>query len=484
MASPSRYLWVLCLLAGVSAEAWAQKPRPGLSLELNRFHDAERPRALVEGAVEIPYPLLEFEREGTGLRARARVEVTIEDATGAPVYRVERDIQPEAASRAIAASDRVSSIETFAVYAPPGRYTTRARVVDLRAHRDYELAIPLVIDDERPLFSDVLLSNRVRKDVRLGETYLPYLIGNTMFSPNPRRMFSRDAPLVYFYYEIQPSEEVEPGDTVRLRMKILDASDRLIKDLGLRTIRVREGRTFDLGSFHIGGIPAGRYRFQVACEGCAAAGRLTSEFDVVERVDALTFLDGFAGTADETGSKHYADLAPAQVDSVIHALDLWFTPGQRRLLSTLDGRGKKRFLDRWWESMDPEPRTEENEAKRIIEARLSYADRHFASAGRLGRDTDRGRIFLMYGPPTESVDRPAGAYMIWVYRDRGQTFAFGDFLHRGDYRLIYSSDPRFSGEPAIQRQVDGAGEKAVPLGDREYERIAEEIRRYRESLRH
>ncbi|HUP19529.1 MAG TPA: GWxTD domain-containing protein [Gemmatimonadota bacterium] len=486
---PRRYLWILPALFLAPGAVRAQSPGSGLSLEVNRYY-GERDRALVEGAVEIPYPLLTFVQDGDALRAHARVEVAVERADGERVYHTEHEIKPEAANAAMAASDRVSSIETFAIYAPPGEYVTRARVTDLQNQRSFELTSPLTVPQSRPLFSDALLSNRVQKNVRLQEgTYLPYLIGTTMFNPNPRKHFSKDAPLVYFYYEVSPDAAgAESGETIALRMTIRDASGEVIKDLGERAITASEGRNFDTGAFNIVGLPDGAYRFVVDCPECAGNQALSSEFRVLPSAGRLAFLDPPPVTpAAASTPSLYAGLSAAQVDSVIGVLDLFFTPSQNQLLSTLNAEGKVQFLNRWWESMDPNPETPVNEAKEVIEQRVAFSDQNFTSSQRTGRDTDRGMIYMLFGSPTERIDRPVeatlGPYVIWNYSNEGQTFAFGDFRRDGDYRLIYSTDSRFPGDPSIQSQVDqlgGQSESFLP-GGRGYERIIEDIRQNRTS---
>lgn len=468
----------------------------GLALEVNRFY-GEQERALVEGAIEIPYPLLAFAPDGESLRASAMVEVTVEKSDGEEVYHTEHEIRPEAANEAMAASDRVSSIETFAIYAPPGEYVAKAKVTDLSSNRTYELSAPLTVAEAQPFFSDVLLSNRVTKDVRLQEgSYMPYLIGTTMFNPNPRAQFYKDSPLLYFYYEVDPEAARGLGESVALQMSLLDANGERVKDLGQRTIKISEGRNFDLGAFNIGGLVPGTYTLSLQCAQCPGMQRLDTEFEVRPPLEQLAFMEPPAvqpaattapggGTA---GLKYYTDLSPAQVDSVVTVMDVWFTPQQRQLLSTLNPSGKVQFLNRFWGSLDADPSmgdpsTPENEAKTVFEQRVAYSDQFFSSSQRLGRDTDRGRIYVLFGDPTERIDRPyeatLGPYVIWNYSNQGHTFAFGDFRRDGDYKLIYSTDQRYPGDPTIQTQVDeqaNTGRESFLRAGRGYEAIIEDIR--------
>ncbi|MDX1660158.1 MAG: GWxTD domain-containing protein [Gemmatimonadota bacterium] len=463
----------------------------GLALETNRYYTGQG-RALVEGAVEIPYTLLTFEPAGEVLKSRAVVEVTVDREDGEQVYRTEHEITPEAINEQMAASDRVSSIETFAIYAPPGEYTARARITDDASGRTYEVSRSLDVPERQPLFSDVLLSNHVQKDVRLQEgAYLPYLIGTTMFNPNPKNVFHQDSPLLYFYYEVNP-EAIEAAssapESLTLGMEIVGNGGTTVKDLGERTIKITDERNFDLGAFNIAGLVPGRYRLMLRCEtGCPPELETAVEFEVRAAATPVAFLERERPAAAENpGVKYYAGFSEAQVDSVVGILDLMFTANQKQLLETLSTEGKIRFLNRFWDSVDPDPATPANEFKNAFEQRVAYADQFFGTLQRDGHDTDRGEIYLIYGEPTERIDRPVeatvGPYVIWNYSNQGETFAFGDFNKNGEYRLIYSTDENHPGDPTIQNLVDTDQATSSPSflrTSRGYERVITDIRQNR-----
>lgn len=479
-------LFVLPVVARAQGQA-------GLALEVNRYY-GEQGRALVEGAVEVPFPLMTFAPSGESHRAHARVEVAIERVDdGEQVYHTEREIEPEAANEAMAMSDRVSTIETFAIYAPPGEYVARARMTDLSSNTSYEMTTPLNVPETRPFFSDVMLSNRVQRDIRISEdAYLPYLIGTTMFNPNPRNVFYKDSPLLYFYYEVNPAGVAGSEGVIDLTMEIVDVSGTSVKNLGARAVKLGDGSNFDLGAFNIAGLAPGRYDLVVRCTACEGDVSKVTAFDVRAPHEQLAIFPPEPEAEPAEGGRallYYADLSEAQVDSVIDVMDVWFTQQQRQLLGTLNQTGKLQFLNRFWQSLDADPSigdptTDVNEPKQTFEQRIAYADQFFASSQRLGRDTDRGRIYVLFGEPTERFDRPyeatLGPYEIWNYSNQGQTFAFGDFRRDGDYRLIYSTDRRFRGDPTIQSQVDRQGSsgqtgQTIRFG-RGYEDIIEDIR--------
>src|SRR5579871_528202 len=68
---------------------------------------------------------------------------------------------------------------------------------------------------------------------------------------------------------------------------------------------------------------------------------------------------------------------------------------------------REQFIEQFWLRRDPNPDTEENEFKEEHYRRLAYANEHFAS-GVPGWKTDRGIIYIKFGPPDEVDSHPSG----------------------------------------------------------------------------
>ncbi len=99
-------------------------------------------------------------------------------------------------------------------------------------------------------------------------------------------------------------------------------------------------------------------------------------------------------------------------------------------LSTDDER--EAFIEAFWQRRDPTPDTEENEYKEEHYRRIAYANDHFAS-GIPGWKTDRGRIYIMYGPPDEIDDHSSGGTYDRPIEEGGgttSTFPFVDWTYR------------------------------------------------------
>ena len=68
---------------------------------------------------------------------------------------------------------------------------------------------------------------------------------------------------------------------------------------------------------------------------------------------------------------------------------------------------RDQFIEAFWARRDPTPDTPENEFKEEHYRRIAYANEHFA-AGIPGWKTDRGRMYIMYGPADEIESHPSG----------------------------------------------------------------------------
>ncbi|HVP53929.1 MAG TPA: GWxTD domain-containing protein [Candidatus Eisenbacteria bacterium] len=68
---------------------------------------------------------------------------------------------------------------------------------------------------------------------------------------------------------------------------------------------------------------------------------------------------------------------------------------------------RDQFIEQFWLRRDPTPDTVENEYKEEHYRRIAYANEHFA-AGKPGWMTDRGRIYIVFGPPDEIDAHPSG----------------------------------------------------------------------------
>ncbi len=114
---------------------------------------------------------------------------------------------------------------------------------------------------------------------------------------------------------------------------------------------------------------------------------------------------------------------------------------------------REQFIEQFWLRRYPTPDTEENEFKEEHYRRIAYANEHYAS-GIPGWKTDRGRIYITYGPPDEIDSHPSGGSYERPMEEGGgetSTYPFEDWRYRyiegiGNDVNIEFVDPTMTGE--------------------------------------
>jgi GWxTD domain-containing protein len=80
---------------------------------------------------------------------------------------------------------------------------------------------------------------------------------------------------------------------------------------------------------------------------------------------------------------------------------------RRAFLQLATSEEREQFIEIFWRDRNPEPDSPVNTVREEHYRRLAYADEHFAS-GISGRKTDRGHIYIIWGPPDEIESHPTG----------------------------------------------------------------------------
>ena len=114
---------------------------------------------------------------------------------------------------------------------------------------------------------------------------------------------------------------------------------------------------------------------------------------------------------------------------------------------------REQFIEGFWLRRDPTPDTIENEFKEEHYRRIAYANERYAS-GIPGWKTDRGRIYITYGPPDEIDSHPSGGSYERPMEEGGgetSTYPFETWRYRyidgiGNDINIEFVDPTMTGE--------------------------------------
>jgi len=125
-------------------------------------------------------------------------------------------------------------------------------------------------------------------------------------------------------------------------------------------------------------------------------------------------------------SPHLLDFLSRQEGEAV--VRLFGGEGALKRFQNLSPEARPPFLDSLLAPFDPDPATPRNEFMDTLQVRVRFAREHFQEGLRRGLETDRGRVFVRYGPPREVEERVEGltqqVYLIWHYPDQGVQAVF------------------------------------------------------------
>ena len=155
-----------------------------------------------------------------------------------------------------------------------------------------------------------------------------------------------------------------------------------------------------------------------------------------------------------------AKKSPSLSDWIEGAVRYIAKPAEIKEYKRLDNdRDRAAFVEKFWRNRDPSPSTLANEYRQLFWQRLKEADEKFIDSAVPGWKTDRGKIYILHGPPdevredpnlrTNAGDAAASGLIRWTYnRPAGMKgldpFVYVPFVRNasGEYKLSY--DPALS----------------------------------------
>ncbi|MBN2008619.1 GWxTD domain-containing protein [candidate division KSB1 bacterium] len=141
-------------------------------------------------------------------------------------------------------------------------------------------------------------------------------------------------------------------------------------------------------------------------------------------------------------SWHYLDTSDMSIEHSLEPMKHLVKSREWSWVQEADDSTKDVWFNNFWKQRDPTPDTEENELKDEYYQRVAYVSKNFSVPNfqKAGWDTDRGKIYLKYGAPSNIERRPRSinnpAYEVWSYNSIQRRFIFEDRADFGDFRLV------------------------------------------------
>ncbi len=289
--------------------------------------------------------------------------------------------------------------------------------------------------------SDVELATSIKK-MTPGTT--SNFIKNTYeIMPSPMATFGQGSSNIYYYFEAYNLMRLA-GDKYKAFCKILTADGDEVEGAGMiyRTKRKQFDSSIEIGMMNTAALASGQYRllYGIADESKTTLASKEKVFyvynpDVVVADSRKKVTNGaLVGYSDE------------ELDEEFEKIVYINTKDDRKLYKSLNNAvGKKEFINSIWLRPNDEQIAPSIFRERYLH-RARSADVQFKSVFGRGWKSDRGRVLILYGVPSNVQRFPSTKgsmpYQIWLYdKLKGQggvQFIFADFQGFSKYRLIHS----------------------------------------------
>jgi GWxTD domain-containing protein len=275
-----------------------------------------------------------------------------------------------------------------------------------------------------------------------------FFVKNTLeVIPNPSVLYGIVLPVMYYYIEVYNLMTKMNDGEYSYTVEVLDAAGHEVIGHNHTKKRVHDS-SVEVGAIDLGKLKTGTYTLQFSLDDSMTQQQTASskKFFVYNPGVIDSTAKGGRGIGDEYLMSEYALMDEKAIDKefeVVRYLALGDEMKHYQSLTELDA--KRKFMYEFWKRRDPDPATLENEAKKEYMERVEYANSNFHSGMKEGWKTDRGRVYIVYGPPDEVERHPneigSKPYEIWLYHNiqGGVEFDFIDRSGFSDYVLVNST---------------------------------------------
>ncbi len=319
----------------------------------------------------------------------------------------------------------LTTLELAGFLLASGNYTIEIVLQDLESKAVGSTEIPMIVES----FSKEkieLAGIEFARSIQSSTTKNQFTKGSVEVVPNPSRVFGIESPFMYFYTEVYnlTIDSTKTGNAIK--EYYLTAYDGNILKSSRKEVKTKGNSAVWADKINILDIISGKYILQLKVTDSKLGASM-------ERQGEFWIHNPFKTLSLSQYREEDIDEFRAQIMYLVEQKEL-------ELFDQLNVPAKIQFINNYWREQDPDFRTEHLK-------RFYAAQERFKSPSLPGWQSDRGRVYIMYGPPDEIEREPAGmdtrAYEVWTYETLDQQgrvhFVFCDFGVFGNYRLIHSN---------------------------------------------
>jgi len=298
-------------------------------------------------------------------------------------------------------------------------------------------------EDTKASLSSLQLSSMIDKSN--DKTSIFYKNG-VEITPNPNLLFGNNLNKVYYYTEVYFPAVDFKTDSSMVIINISDLSGNVLSEKR-KNVNIKNEVYAETGFFNVDSLPTGSYVMRISLADNPANKKIVREkkfyiFNTVKKENFSVIYE------KDFLQSEFVTLREDQVEdefSKIIYIRSSIENKEWENLRTLDD--KRKFLFNFWKRRDPNLLTPRNEARDDYFKRIKEANKLYKQSFTDGWKSDRGRIYVIYGVPTDVdkhfMETDIRNYEIWTYDyvEGGTMCVFAEIATSGEgsYFLVHST---------------------------------------------
>ncbi len=264
-------------------------------------------------------------------------------------------------------------------------------------------------------------------------------------TPLPAALCGENQPMLFYYTEIYNILSSPTEGDLKLDEFVFNSNGQLVSSKSKRVNKSVDSRV-EVGRLNVYKYSTDTYTLIIdVVDSLANYGVSSSKKFFVYNPSVLPS-DTLQVTVSPVLSTTFGAMSEEELDDLFNKSKYIASAPEKdryEALTTVDA--KREFMYTFWKARDENQSDDKNQYYQDYLSRIVEANAKYSAAKKDGWKTDRGRVYLIYGSPSE-IDRypnetQTKPYEIWKYEnlEGGVIFVFGDITGYNDYQLLHST---------------------------------------------
>ncbi len=262
--------------------------------------------------------------------------------------------------------------------------------------------------------------------------------------PATMNIFGDNQPVLFYYLELYNLKNLPDGN-IKLESVVYNSRGKVVSNK-IKTISNTLNSRVEVGTVVVNKYPTDSYTMTEALLDSAANIGISSSKRFYVYNPSIPQPDTVYNNNTESLSSEFNIMSEDELDKIFQESKYIAATNEIKQYEGIETlEGKRKFLYNFWKNRDLNPATSINEAYQDYMNRVQKSNERFSSMGKEGWKTDRGRVYLIYGEPSEIERFPnqqnTKPYEIWHYNELqgGVIFVFADLTGFSQYTLVHST---------------------------------------------